>query len=1061
MGPRRFPPDRSGSARGGISSSVSDASRRIDADELLAHAGWLRALARSLVRDEHAADDVVQETFAAAVSRPPRDRGALRAWLAKVARHTAWKSHRGDARRTAREQATPSRGAEPSSSEIVERIETQRALLDAVQALEEPYRTVVMMRFYDGKPPREIARELGVAPEVVWQRLSRALAMLRARLDAGRGGRDAWAGVFVFWLGGREAAGWTGATALGTGAAIMGTKTVVVAAAAAGLAAWYLWPAPSTAPVDTSRESAAIAQPSPVAKPATAPRVRPVAADATPSEPATSAVPRARTHGRVVDAVSGEPLAGARVKVVRKSPGGGFQWTLTTGADGTFSGEVEETKRYSAELEWSAVHSDLYVEASARGHIRFYEGPYTTAKGDDLGDIRLDRGAAVTGRVVYDDGRAAAGAHVYATAGAAQIGTDDPLNRARPLGVAGDDGRFELDEALCVTRPGEAFTLLAATDDGVGWRTVAVRDAAGPIDVTLTLSGAPHPYSVSVVDADDRPVADAVVTAYPRFGAMGVLRGDAIAYSIAGDDLLRSRFVRSTGADGSVRFAALPVESRGSAYEFAAVAPGFTTGWAHGYGIGVADARVEIRLAREQAFVVGGRVVDADGRPVEGALVTVRGAEAEPLTTDAAGVFVLRRDKGDPFGRDASVEITKDGYAKRSETVRRWPDDGRPMGEIELRWPAPVAGRIVDEDGRPVAGATIHLQRTETWVKARGDGRSDADGRFEFPDATEGDWALVVFPGGGGRWVVPPWKAVRGGDADVVVRLERLPEGRATVVVTVVNAESGAPADVDGAMLVDAGPPSGRQVMGASRQPRVEHGRVTIDRVEPGNHVLWLRVADRPHQLVRIRVADGETAVRVTCRVRRGSSLTGRVRLPEGVTGTSVHVEYALADGQLSAGGPGWGAATAAGLVKAAADGTFRIDGVTPAAYRLTAHLAGWLGDAVVDATDGDAAGDIDLTRGAVVEVAIPGGMPGVAMMRVEASLNGAAWTTLTTAGLVPDRPFTVPKTLPPGRLLWRATFRASLNPFDPLDAAEPQSGELVLEPGKDVEIVVPVVPKK
>jgi hypothetical protein len=302
---------------------------------------------------------------------------------------------------------------------------------------------------------------------------------------------------------------------------------------------------------------------------------------------------------------------------------------------------------------------------------------------------------------------------------------------------------------------------------------------------------------------------------------------------------------------------------------------------------------------------------------------------------------------------------------------------------------------------------------------------------------------------------------VRGGDKDVVVRMERVPEGRATVVVTVIDAEAGTLADVDLAMLVDAGPWTGRQVMGSLPQPKIERGRVTMERVRPGDHCVWLRVADRPSQLVRIRVAEGETDVRATCRVRRGVTLTGRVRLPDGVVAKSVGLEYALADGQRSVGGPGWGEITAAGWAKVAADGTFKIEGVTPATYRVTAEVAGWLGDVVIDATNGDAAGDIDLTRGAVVKINVPGGAAGVGVMRFETSLNGAAWTEATRAGLVPDRPFTVTKTFVPGTLRWRAVFRATSNALDPIDTAESQSGEVVLELGKETEIAVPLVPRR
>jgi DNA-directed RNA polymerase specialized sigma24 family protein len=39
--------------------------------ELLTHADWVKSLARELVRDEHRAEDVVQETWIAALRHGP------------------------------------------------------------------------------------------------------------------------------------------------------------------------------------------------------------------------------------------------------------------------------------------------------------------------------------------------------------------------------------------------------------------------------------------------------------------------------------------------------------------------------------------------------------------------------------------------------------------------------------------------------------------------------------------------------------------------------------------------------------------------------------------------------------------------------------------------------------------------------------------------------------------------------------------------------------------------------------------------------------------------------
>ena len=53
-------------------------------EELLAQSAWARRLAHSLVGEAAAADDVVQETWTAALERPPDGERPLRPWLARV-----------------------------------------------------------------------------------------------------------------------------------------------------------------------------------------------------------------------------------------------------------------------------------------------------------------------------------------------------------------------------------------------------------------------------------------------------------------------------------------------------------------------------------------------------------------------------------------------------------------------------------------------------------------------------------------------------------------------------------------------------------------------------------------------------------------------------------------------------------------------------------------------------------------------------------------------------------------------------------------------------------------
>src|SRR5262249_47014883 len=51
-------------------------------------------------------------------------------------------------------------------------------------ALEEPYRSTLLARYFDELPPTEIARALDVSVETVKTRLKRGLAQLRERLDS-------------------------------------------------------------------------------------------------------------------------------------------------------------------------------------------------------------------------------------------------------------------------------------------------------------------------------------------------------------------------------------------------------------------------------------------------------------------------------------------------------------------------------------------------------------------------------------------------------------------------------------------------------------------------------------------------------------------------------------------------------------------------------------------------------------------------------------------------------------------------------------------------------------
>ncbi len=85
-----------------------------------------------------------------------------RAWFIGVLRNLARRSHRSRASRQQRERVAAKPESVPSSDNAVAQLETHRRLVDAVMALRDPCRTAVVMRYFDGLAPREIAERLDV-----------------------------------------------------------------------------------------------------------------------------------------------------------------------------------------------------------------------------------------------------------------------------------------------------------------------------------------------------------------------------------------------------------------------------------------------------------------------------------------------------------------------------------------------------------------------------------------------------------------------------------------------------------------------------------------------------------------------------------------------------------------------------------------------------------------------------------------------------------------------------------------------------------------------------------
>lgn len=150
---------------------------------LLSHREWLEGLALRLVGDEHIAADLVQDTLLAVIVRRPIEGASLRAWLRTVLARGVIRYRKSESCRRAREIARERKDAFPSPEDITERTDAHHRIVAAVLALEEPYKSTLLLRFYDGYPPRTIAERTNTPVETVKTRIKRALGQLRITLE--------------------------------------------------------------------------------------------------------------------------------------------------------------------------------------------------------------------------------------------------------------------------------------------------------------------------------------------------------------------------------------------------------------------------------------------------------------------------------------------------------------------------------------------------------------------------------------------------------------------------------------------------------------------------------------------------------------------------------------------------------------------------------------------------------------------------------------------------------------------------------------------------------------
>ncbi|HJZ84406.1 MAG TPA: RNA polymerase sigma factor [Polyangia bacterium] len=174
-------------------------------EDLLAQRGWMRRLALHLVGDAAAADDVVQEAYVAALRHPPAEGRPVKPWLAAVLRNLARMRARAFVRSRSREEAVSRPEPPPTPETLCAQLELQHLLSSMLVALEEPYRSTILLHYHEGLSSAEIARRLGIEAATVRWRLKQGLDQLRARFDQQLGSRTWVLAMAQLGRGGRAA----------------------------------------------------------------------------------------------------------------------------------------------------------------------------------------------------------------------------------------------------------------------------------------------------------------------------------------------------------------------------------------------------------------------------------------------------------------------------------------------------------------------------------------------------------------------------------------------------------------------------------------------------------------------------------------------------------------------------------------------------------------------------------------------------------------------------------------------------------------------------------------
>ncbi len=559
-------------------------------------------------------------------------------------------------------------------------------------------------------------------------------------------------------------------------------------------------------------------------------------------------VPEAVVVGRVIREDDRTPVA--RAMVVLGPAQWGAEQTATRAAFTDGDGRFRIT---------GVAPGSHLVEAIAGGMATARETPIVVAAGRTSVEVELVLESRSTVRgIVTDDGKPVAGAVVTARSDDPQRGSADAVSQA--------DGSFVLD-----------------------------RVARGPVHFVV------RPYDVVSPKAFvvDRPAHDGVVIEVDR---LGVITGTVVRH----DEPVAGALIELRGVSA---FELGPIRSGvDGRFEARGLRPGKWLVFAGHDGIGAfgraaeeieleAGGTTDVTVELTYGAAISGVVVDQDGAPVPAVTVVYQHTARDDIgfgATSTDGRFRAAMMEG---GGTYRATVRPGPYARaslRPASGSEFPLVALADGEAEVTGVVlairldrlTIAGRVVDEDGAPVADARVTAEQTQAGVEPRF-GRwlqqataiTDGDGGFSIGDLSSGTYALDVRATTGTGGIV-------GGIA----------AGRRDVAIVLPSAGS-----IEGTLTGFAQMPTVIAVREDSRAPdapllgTVTGNTFTVASLSPGTYAVSAYSSSEAAS-ARVTVVAG-TAARVALTGGGSGSVRGRVR--DFRTGAAVQGFMCTAHGRV------------------------------------------------------------------------------------------------------------------------------------------------------------------